>query len=145
VGKEIRLDETLDWSMRRAATSGITQIHSGFLFGSTVRLLAAPASAQQQDNRSGLQRKRKVTSMKCPSRVSAYCLFLLLSAMVQNAKATVLIGDQRVEGSLDHDMRGQAEGFPVSAFATGNWTSSPIWNSVRCGLLTTKTGQCCAR
>ena len=61
------------------------------------------------------------------TRARAHCLLVLVILMVQNTRAAVLVGDRRVEGSVDHDVLGQAEAFPTTASETGTINAVSVY------------------
>jgi hypothetical protein len=57
----------------------------------------------------------------------SFCCFLLITTSVFGQQAQVLLGDTRIESSMDNNSTGTAEAFPVQAVATGQVSSLSVY------------------
>ena len=57
----------------------------------------------------------------------SFCLFVLIATSVFGQQAQVLLGDTKVESSVDSNSVGTAEAFPVQAVATGQVSSLSVY------------------
>jgi hypothetical protein len=75
------------------------------------------------------------------------CLFVLITTAVFGQQPQVLVGDTRIESSVDNNSSGTAEAFPVQAVATGQVSSLSVYldssnsaSTVRVGVYTSSKG-----
>jgi hypothetical protein len=57
----------------------------------------------------------------------SFCVLVLIASSVFGQQAQVLLGDTRIESSVDHNSAGTAEAFPVRAVATGQVSSLSVY------------------
>ena len=77
----------------------------------------------------------------------SFCIFVLIATSVFGQQAQVLLGDTRIENSVDNNSAGTAEAFPVQAVATGQVSSLSVYldssnraSTVRVGVYASSNG-----
>jgi hypothetical protein len=73
-----------------------------------------------------------VHSFSIPSKARLYatfsfCLFVLITTSLFGQQAQVLVGDTKIESSVDNNSAGSAEAFPVQAVATGQVSALSVY------------------